>query len=145
MRVQEAGPLGRRFINTRAQITLQQPRTTPRSKRRPSSCQTFTSGDSSARSRRSPGSPSSDLDYVRGITAAGVQLLPEWYRSDDRTNYLGTYIRKDATTRGRLVLVVGLSDCRLLLLAGRGNLQDDIRLRRNSLSPGVRIGRESRQ
>jgi hypothetical protein len=97
IRIQEAGPLGRRyFTNTRLQLgwssresysALEAPTIRVND--------AFTGGgqqiDGGTRTRTF--NLASDLDYVRGIHSLrfGIVLDGGWHRSDERTNYLGTY------------------------------------------------------
>ena len=89
----------------------------------------------------------SDLDYVRGINSwrAGIQLDGGRSRSDDSTNYLGTYTfasleayeagRPTTYTRRIGDPYIGYWNMQSALY-----LQDDIRVRKTlTLSPGVRI------
>ena len=96
-RVQEAGPLGRRFfINTRLNVTV-----SDSDSHSANEAQTilvldsFTSGGAQVAGGRHGTAYTllSDLDYVHGIHSvrAGVQLDGGWYRSDQTSNYLGTY------------------------------------------------------
>ena len=88
----------------------------------------------------------SDLDYVRGLNSwrAGVWLDNGWHRSDDTSNYLGTYTFEnlDAYTAGlprSFTRRIGDPNIRYRTLQGALYVQDDIRLRKNlTLSPGVR-------
>jgi len=149
-RVQEAGPLGRRFfINTRANISwsnssshslFEGPTVLVLSQ--------FTAGGQ----QRKGGSNSrtlnlqSDLDYVRGIHSmrAGLQFDGGSYHSDDSQNYYGTY-----TFTSEETYLAGLPRS-FSQRVGNANIdyknvqaglyaQDDIRVRKNlTLSPGVR-------
>src|SRR5262249_51799627 len=103
LRVQEAGPLGRRFFtNTRMSVgwsdsaahsVVEAPTILGND--------AFTSGGApragGARGAGGRGTRTfnlaSDLDYVRGIHSmrTGIQLNGGWYPSDDTSNYLGTY------------------------------------------------------
>src|SRR5262249_26270702 len=94
LRIQEAGPLGRRFfINTRVMIGVADNESH-------SSVEQITyrvndafnsGGAQVAGGRHSRNfNASSDLDYVRGIHSVrvGLQFDGGWHRSDDRQNYL---------------------------------------------------------
>lgn len=150
-RLQEAGPLGRRFfINTRLSVT----RTTSSSEsvtQAPTVIVTdaFTGGGAQRAGGRTYTTVSlaSDLDYVRGRHSwrGGVQLNGSWYRSDDSSNYLGTYTfvslaaYEAGTPRGYTRRfgdpLITYSNIQAGLY-----VQDDIRLRKNlTLSPGVRL------
>jgi hypothetical protein len=87
-----------------------------------------------------------DLDYVRGRHSwrTGIWLDSAGYRSDDSSNYLGTYTfenldefidhRPRSFTRR-----IGDPNIRYRTLQGAVYVQDDIRVRKNlTLSPGVR-------
>jgi hypothetical protein len=88
----------------------------------------------------------SDLDYVRGLHSwrTGIWLDSGWNRSDDTSNYLGTYTFEslDAFIQGRprsFTRRIGDPNIRYRTLQGAVYVQDDIRLRKNlTLSPGVR-------
>ena len=150
LRIQEAGPLGRRFfINTRANINW--------SKQESESLfdgptvvvlEEFNAGGQ----QRSGGVSSktinlqSDLDYVRGIHSVrtGIQLDGGSFRSDNSQNYLGTY-----TFTNTVAYLAGLPrsysvrtgdpNISYKNLQAGWYLQDDIRIRRNlTVSPGVR-------
>jgi hypothetical protein len=106
LRSQEAGPLGRRFFtNTRLQVGWG--RRESRSVLEAATIRVndaFTSGGQQVAggNRTRTFNLASDLDYVRGIHSVrtGLSLDGGWYRSDDRSNYLGTY-RSRASTRFR--------------------------------------------
>jgi hypothetical protein len=97
VRMQETGPIGRRFfINSR--LGINNVRNSSRSDLEAMTTivnDAFTSGGQQRTGGRNVVSvyAASDLDYVRGIHSvrAGIQLSPEWYDSDERLNYLGTY------------------------------------------------------
>ena len=88
----------------------------------------------------------SDLDYVRGLHSwrTGIWLDSGGYRSDDTSNYLGTYTFEnlDAFIAGRprsFTRRIGDPNIRYRTLQGAVYVQDDIRLRKNlTISPGVR-------
>ena len=89
MRIQEAGPLGRRFFtNTRLQLTV------PKSSNESAyELPTIRINDALTQggAQRAGGTRSmsanliSDLDYVRGIHSfrTGIDVNATWYRSDD--------------------------------------------------------------
>jgi len=150
LRIQEAGPLGRRFfINTRASINWS--KSSSESLFEQGTIQVieaFTSGGQQRQGgvRSKSINLFSDLDYVRGIHSmrAGLQLDAGSYRSNDFSNYIGTYTFE---TRAQYELGRPRS---FTLRTGDPNiayknvqaglyLQDDIRVRRNlTLSPGIR-------
>jgi carboxypeptidase family protein len=88
----------------------------------------------------------SDLDYVRGIhtVRSGLQIDASRLRSDDTSNYLGTYTFEslDAFLAGRprsFTQRLGDPNIRYQNLQGALYLQDDARVRRNlTLSAGLR-------
>jgi hypothetical protein len=89
----------------------------------------------------------SDLDYVRGRNSwrAGVSLEGGHYRSDDATNYLGTFTFEtlDAYLAGRARSYTRRTGDPLITywnLQAGFYLQDDLRLSKSlTLSPGVRF------
>jgi hypothetical protein len=150
LRVQEAGPLGRRmFTNTRVNIGW-----TDSSSRAALELPTirvldaFTAGGAQvAGGRHSKDlSIASDLDYVRGIHSirAGTLLEANWFRSDDTSNYLGTYTFEsiDAYNAGRpRSYTRRIGDPRIDFVNAQAGvyIQDDIRVRKSlTLTPGVR-------
>ena len=150
LRLQEAGPLGRRFfINTRASINWS----------RSSYDSLFEAptvrvieGFTSGGQQRAGGVRSnslnlqSDLDYVRGMHSVrtGLQLEGGNYRSNDSQNYLGTYTFESldaylAGTPRSYTLRTGDPNIAYRNLQASLYLQDDIRIRKNlTVSPGVR-------
>jgi hypothetical protein len=88
----------------------------------------------------------SDLDYVRGIQSVrmGVSLDGGAYRSDDSSNYLGTYYfdTPDALQAGQprsFIKRVGDPNIAYHNVQAGIYIQDDIRVRKSlTLSPGVR-------
>jgi hypothetical protein len=150
IRLQEAGPLGRRFFtNTRLQIG----RTGSKSS---SSIEapTFritdarTTGGAQVRGGRhaTTFSLQSDLDYVRGIQSVrtGINIEGGNYRSDDSSNYLGTYLFESPTAfeSGRptsYTLRIGDPNIRYRNIQAGIYVQDDIRVRKSlTFSPGIR-------
>jgi hypothetical protein len=150
LRIQEAGPLGRRFFtNTRASINWS--RSDSHSLFESPTIvvlEAFTSGGQ----QRTGGVRSeslnlqSDLDYVRGINSvrAGIQLDGGSYQSNDSQNYLGTYTFENlaaylAGTPRSFTKRLGDPNISYMNLQAGVYLQDDIRVRKNlTLSPGVR-------
>lgn len=151
VRIQEAGPLGRRFFtNTRLQIGWNDSESqsafeigTIRVN------DAFTSGGQQVAggSRARTFNLASDLDYVRGIHSVRTGLLFNGgrYRSDDRTNYLGTYTFEslEAFTAGRprsYTRRIGDPRVEYASFEAGWYLQDDIRVNRGlTLSPGIRV------
>jgi hypothetical protein len=150
LRIQEAGPLGRRFfINTRASINWS--RSDSRSLFEQPTIRivdSYTSGGQQRRggSRSNTLNLQSDLDYVRGIHSvrAGVQFDGGGYHSDDSQNYLGTYTFESpeaflAGTPRSYTIRTGDPNIDYKNLQAGVYLQDDIRIRKNlTVSPGIR-------
>jgi hypothetical protein len=150
LRLQEAGPLGRRFfINTRASINWS--RSDAHSLFEGPTIRVL-DGFTSGGQQRSGGVRSkginlqSDLDYVRGIHSVrtGLQLDGGSYRSNESQNYFGTYTFESidayraGTPRGYTIRT-GDPNIAYDNLQAALYLQDDIRVRKNlTLSPGVR-------
>jgi hypothetical protein len=151
VRVQEAGPIGRRFfINTRFYLN-----SSDSSSHSATEAPTvvvndaFTSGGAQHAGGRHTRTFTlqSDLDYVRGIHSwrAGVQLDGGRYRSDDSSNYLGTYTFEslDAYQAGLPTTYtqrIGAPAIAYWNLQAGFYVQDDIRVRKDlTLSPGVRF------
>ena len=150
LRIQEAGPLGRRFfINTRTSINWSDS----------DSHSVFEGptivvleGFKSGGQQRKGGVTSktinlqSDLDYVRGIHSmrAGLQMDGGSYHSNDSTNYLGTYTFESLFafrngTPQSYTIRTGDPNIAYTNFQGGVYVQDDIRVRKNlTLSPGVR-------
>ena len=150
IRIQEAGPLGRRFFtNTRLQMNFADTESlsavqAPTIRVNDS----FTSGGAQvAGGRHTRGvNLASDLDYVRGIHSlrTGILLDAGWKRSDDASNYLGTYVFEnlDAFNAGlpkTYTRRIGDPNIRFTNFQTGWYLQDDIRVRRGlTVTPGVR-------
>lgn len=150
LRGQEAGPLGRRFVtNTKFSINWSDSETTSVSDALTIRVvDEFTSGGAQRRGGRSSREYmlQSDLDYVRGIHTwrLGVLVNGGTYRSDDSSNYNGTYTFEslEAFNAGRARTysrrignpLIEYSNTQAAIY-----LQDDIRVRKNlSFSPGIR-------
>jgi hypothetical protein len=150
LRIQEAGPLGRRFFtNTRLQFgwtaaesssAIEAPTIHVND--------AFTSGGAQiAGGRRSKTfNLASDLDYVRGIHSVrtGIQVEGGRHRSSDRANYLGTYTFEsldayEAGTPRSYTRRIGDPTIEYLMMQAGVYVQDDIRVSRSlTLSPGLR-------
>ena len=150
IRLQEAGPIGRRFfINTRMQIgyatsdnesavELQTIRITD----------AFTRGGAQQRGGRTSKNLNlmSDLDYIRGIHSyrAGIDVTGNSYRSDEENNYLGTFTFEsiddyNAGTPRSYTQRLGNPEINYSSVQAGIYLQDDIRVRKNlTLSTGIR-------
>jgi Carboxypeptidase regulatory-like domain len=150
LRIQEAGPLGRRFfINSRANIGWSN--TGNRSVFEGQTIRILdesTTGGQQMKggTTRKSINLQSDLDYVRGIHSmrTGLQLDATTYHSDDSSNYLGTYTFESldafragiarSFTRRTGDPVIDYKNVQAGLY-----VQDDIRVRKNlTFSPGVR-------
>ena len=150
LRIQEAGPLGRRFfMNTRfffassdsvstSAVELPTVRVTD----------AFTRGGQqlSGGRRARNATVASDLDYVRGTHSVrmGINAEAGWFASDSFSNYLGTYTFEslDAFDEGRALSYtrrIGDPNIDYFNLQGALYIQDDIRVRPGlTLSPGLR-------
>jgi hypothetical protein len=156
IRIQEAGPLGRRFfINTR--LALLFARSVTRSVLEAPTIRVndaFTAGgqQQAGGRRQSGGNLSSDLDYVRGMHSlrAGISVDHFSYLSNATSNYLGTYTFDsvadyEAGHASSFVRRVGDPRITYRNTQTAAYVQDDIRVRRNlTLSPGVRYEVQSR-
>ncbi len=150
VRIQEAGPLGRRFFtNTRLMLSTND--TSSQSVLEAPTIRVndaFTSGGGQVSGGRHTRTfnLASDLDYVRSIHSlrAGVVLTGGSYRSNDTTNYLGTYTFEslEAFESGRprsYTRRIGDPNIHYWNLQAGVYLQDDIRVRKGlTLSPGIR-------
>ena len=156
VRVQEAGPIGRRsFMNTRLSYTwvdldmhsqVEEPTIVVPD--------AFTSGGSQQDQQADVRflSLASDVDYVRGIHSwrGGFQLDGNWFTASSRFNYLGTYTFSslDAYQRGEPMLYtrsLGSPEVDYYNFQGAAYFQDDIRVRRGlTFSPGIRYTRQQR-
>lgn len=150
VRMQEAGPVGRNaFLNTRMQLRLY--RSATESQLEAPTIRVldgFTSGGAQVRGGRTQKDLelTSDLNYVRGIHTlrTGIALEGRHYRSDDASNYLGTYIfssREDFELGRARNYTRRIGDPLITFshLEAAVYVQDDVRLRRNlTFSPGLR-------
>ena len=150
LRIQEAGPLGRRFFtNTRLQIGRNVSNSSSSIE-----APTFritdarTTGGAQVRGGRHATTVNlqSDLDYVRGIQSVrtGISFEGGDFRSDDASNYLGTYLFEspEAFQAGRPTSYtrrIGDPNITYKNIQAGIYVQDDIRVRKGlTLSPGVR-------
>ena len=151
LRVQEAGPLGRRFfINTRLMVNWSDAESKSAVEAPTISViDAFTTGGAQRAGGRHTQSYTlqSDLDYVRGIHSwrGGITLDGGTYRTDDALNYLGTYTFEslaayEAGLPRAFTRRIGDPNISYVNWQAGFYVQDDIRLRKNlTLSPGVRI------
>jgi hypothetical protein len=153
-RVQEAGPLGRRaFINTRLayrQMDLDLASETEA----PTVIvlDAFNSGGAQQQqdTRLQGFTLASDVDYVRGVHSfrVGLQSDADWARNIQRTNYLGTYTYgslDDYNANRPLVFTQIVGDPRVEFFSIRNAVyvQDDIKLKGLTLSPGLRYSQQN--
>ncbi|HEV3214937.1 MAG TPA: TonB-dependent receptor [Vicinamibacterales bacterium] len=149
-RVQEAGPLGRRFF-TNTRLNVGWTNTDSRSLVEAPTVRVidwFTSGGAQVAGGRHSKDMNlgSDLDYVRGKHSlrAGTQIDANWYRSNDTSNYLGTYTFQNydaylAGTPQTYTRRIGDPNIRYFNAQAAFYLQDDIRVRKSlTITPGVR-------
>jgi hypothetical protein len=150
IRGQEAGPLGRRFVtNTKFSVNWSDSATTSASDATTIRViDAFTSGGGQRRGGRNSRDfmVQSDLDYVRGMHTVRMGVLATGgnYRSDDSSNYTGTYTFEslaafEAGTPRSFTRRIGDPLIEYFNTQAAVYLQDDIRVRKNlSFSPGLR-------
>lgn len=151
LRVQEAGPLGRRFfINSRFSFNSNDS-STHSATDAPTIMvlDAFTAGGAQRKGGRSTRTftLASDLDYVRGRHSwrGGIQLDGGHYRSDDASNFLGTYTFESLAAYQAGVprsYTRRTGDPNIAYWNVQAGLyaQDDIRVRKGlTLTPGVRL------
>lgn len=150
VRLQQIGPLGRRaFLRTRFGYSWTD--TTNRSQVEAPTIrviENFTSGGAQVAGGQhaKTGIFGSDLDYVRGnhTYRVGTQIDASRWRSNDQSNYLGTYTFESleayqAGTPRSYTRRIGDPNLAYNYVQGAIYAQDDIRVRRNlTLSGGVR-------
>src|SRR5688572_24851691 len=150
LRMQEAGSVGRNaFLNTRLQLRLY--RSASRSQLEAPAIRVldgFTSGGAQVKGGRTQKDLelTSDLNYVRGMHTirTGIAVEGRHYRSDDASNYLGTYIfsRSEERRVGKArnyTRRIGDALITFGHLEAAVYVQDDLRLRQNlTFSPGLR-------
>ncbi|HEX6162863.1 MAG TPA: TonB-dependent receptor [Vicinamibacterales bacterium] len=155
VRLQQIGPLGRRaFLRTRFQYAWTD--TTQTSMFESPTVrvlEAFTRGGAQVAGGQHGNTIvlGSDLDYVRGnhTWRFGLQADGSRYRSDDRSNYLGTYTFEsldayDAGTPRSYTRRIGDPNIAYNYLQASLYAQDDIRVRRNlTLSAGLRYEAQS--
>jgi hypothetical protein len=152
VRVQEVGPIGRRFfINTRFALNWSDSSTHSATE----ALTTMVIGGYNSGGAQMKGgrytrtfSLMSDLDYVRGrhSVRGGVQFDGGRYRSDATSNDLGTYTfaSETAFTNGEMPIrysrTIGDPNIAYWNLQAGLYVQDDIRVRKGlTLTPGVRV------
>ncbi len=150
LRVQEVGPLGRRFFTNTRLFVLWSDSTSLSATEAPTIRvnDAFTAGGQQQQGGRQTRNVNlaSDLDYVRGIHSVrmGVVFDSRWERSDAFSNYLGTYTFEslaafEAGTPRSYTRRLGDPNIDYFNLQGAYYIQDDIRIRPGlTLSPGVR-------
>ncbi|MBZ5560198.1 MAG: carboxypeptidase regulatory-like domain-containing protein, partial [Acidobacteriia bacterium] len=150
LRIQEAGPLGRRFFtNTRFELAWSNTLATPGLEAPTIRVNdAFTSGGAQIAGGRSTHTFNlmSDLDYVRGIHSlrTGVQFNGGSYSSNDTQNYLGTYTFESlaAYAAGRpqsYIRRIGDPAISYWNVQAGAYIQDDIRIRKGlTITPGLR-------
>jgi hypothetical protein len=150
VRIQEAGPLGRRFF-TNTRLELSSSDSDSRSAFEAPTIRVndaFTSGGAQVAGGRHTRTfnLASDLDYVRSIHSVriGVVLTGGSYRSDDTSNYLGTYTFEsleafEAGLPRSYTRRIGDPHISYWNLQAGAYIQDDIRVRKGlTFSPGLR-------
>jgi hypothetical protein len=155
LRLSENGPVGRRFFwESRLQVRWSDFEQTSETQARTIRVNdAFTNGGAQVRGGRTDTTfeLASDLDYVRGNHSVRTGLLLEggWYRSDDTSNYLGTYTFAslndyNAGTPSAFTQRIGDPTLSYDSLQAGVYVQDDWRLARSLLvSGGVRYGWET--
>jgi hypothetical protein len=155
LRVSENGPLGRRwFTESRLQLRWSSSESESAVEARTIRVQdAFTSGGAQQRGGRRAFEVefASDLDYVKGAHSwrTGVLFEGGRYRSDDTTNYLGTYTFAsladfDAGRAANFTRRTGDPRVEYSTAQAGFYVQDDWRVARSLLiSPGVRAGLQS--
>jgi hypothetical protein len=149
-RLQEAGPLGRRFfINTRAMVfssaTSNASAVNALTINVPGE---FTSGGAQTQggTQQRNALLQSDVDYIRGIHTVrfGTQLQGTWFHTNSDANYLGTYSYAslaafEANAPALFSQNIGDPELGYNYFEGGVYAQDDIRVRKGlTISPGVR-------
>ncbi len=149
VRIQEAGPLGRRFFtNTRLQVGRLTSGSSSLVEALTYRTEFGTTGGAqvSGGRRATVFNLQSDLDYVRGIHSVrmGIHSDGGSFRTDDSSNYLGTYFfeTQEALLAGRprnFTRRVGDPRISYANVQSGVYIQDDIRVRKGlTLSPGLR-------
>ncbi len=154
IRIQEAGPLGRRaFMNTRFGY-MQTDLDLSAKVEAPTIIvlDAFNAGGAQTRqdTRLQGVTLASDVDYVRGVHSwrFGLQSDANWARNIQANNYLGTYTfsSPEAFAAGTPLLytrVVGDPRVQFFWMRAAVYGQDDIKLKGLTLSPGIRYSMQS--
>jgi hypothetical protein len=149
-RLQEIGPLGRRFFMNHRLFVVRQESSAHSAVEAPTIRvqEAFNSGGAQNSGGRSTTTVnlSSDIDYVRGIHSVrmGAVIDAGSIRTDQQSNYLGTYVFTsleafEAGTPLSYTKRIGDPTIEYFNLTGGLYVQDDIRVRPGlTLSPGVR-------
>jgi hypothetical protein len=156
LRLQEAGPIGRRaFINTRLSTSFRK-LDMHSATEAPAIVVLDAFAAGGAQNEQFvdllQGYLASDLDYVRGVHSwrAGLQIDFNRFRATSRFNYLGTYTfaTNDDYLQGQPILYtrsLGNPVNRYHNVQGAVYLQDDIRIRKGlTVSPGLRYTLQTR-
>ena len=150
VRIQEAGPLGRRFFtNTRLLLSMNDSASRSVLEARTIRVNdAFTSGGAQVAGGRHTRTVNlaSDLDYVRSIHSVrmGIALNGGSFRSDDTSNYLGTYTFEsleayEAELPRSYTRRIGDPNIQYWNVQAAAYGQDDIKIRKGlTLSPGLR-------
>lgn len=155
VRIQQLGPLGRRgFWRNRVQVTWEDNvNVSAVEKQTIRVIEAFTTGGAQIAGGQHSKTAliGSDLDYVRGnhTLRTGLQMDLARWRSDDRSNYLGTYTFEslaayDAGRPRSYTQRIGDPNLSYNYFQGALYAQDDVRVRRNlTLSGGFRYEAQS--
>jgi hypothetical protein len=155
VRIQQAGPIGRRmFINNRLFVgAFRNKNASSVEAQTIRVIDAWTSGGAQQRgsSQQLGFNHASDLDYIRGIHSwrTGVLLFGRRPSSTLETNYLGTFTFPDreayeAGTPSLYTQFVGDPKVRYFHLTVGGYVQDDIRISKGlTISPGVRFSTQN--
>jgi hypothetical protein len=156
IRVQEAGPIGRRaFLNTRLSTRFTNLDMHSASNQPTIVVQDAFSAGGAQNEQFADilqGSLASDIDYIRGIHSwrAGVQIDFNKFVARSRFNWLGTYTfaNNEDYVAGRPILYtrsLGFPENRYHNIQGAVYVQDDIRVRKGlTFSPGLRYTMQTR-
>jgi hypothetical protein len=150
LRLQEAGPLGRRFfINTRVLVTANgtsNDSVTNAPTVVVEGNETLGGAQLAGGTQQKNALVQSDIDYIRGISTIrfGTQLQSTWYHTNTDSNYLGTYSYLNwaayaANTPALFTQNIGDPTIGYSYFEGGVYAQDDIRVKKSlTISAGVR-------